>query len=145
MAGYSDLTPQEQARVRAQFENTETTDERRVELLKLLQISSDEAKIGPRCPRCKHTPFFVPYDYALLEGHVYSDAGMNERRITNYCEFCFDLVTAEPEDESGWGEAPEDVLLCTFQDETGHCSLSYGHDDEHLINPRKQEPVDPPL
>lgn len=140
--GYQDLTEEERARVRAQFYAEDTTRERRIELLRLMQTSADEMQLGTRCPRCKHYPFYVPHNEALLEGHVYSQAGMDELPISRYCEFCFDLVTAESEEEE-WGEAPEDVLLCTFQDETGHCVLSYGHDEDHLINPRKPEAVNP--
>lgn len=32
-----------------------------------------------------------------------------------------------------WGERPEDVLLCTHQEELGHCSLHYGHGGRHVL------------
>lgn len=136
--GYQELSEKERARVREQFYAEDTPREKRVELIRLMQNSADEIKMGPQCPRCKHYLYFVPHDEALLEGHVYSEAGMQEISISGYCEFCFDLITAESDKEE-WGEAPEDVLLCTFQDETGHCALSYGHDGDHLINPRKEK------
>ena len=97
---YQDLSETERARVREQFYNPETTDERRVELLRLMQTSADDLKMGRQCPRCKHYPYFAPHDEALLEGHVYSDAGMEELKITGYCEFCFDLITKEPDEET---------------------------------------------
>jgi hypothetical protein len=110
MSGYQDLSETERARVRAQFNNPETTDERRTDLLRLIQTSADEARMGRQCPRCKHFPYFAPHDKALLEGHVYSDDGMAEIGITGYCEFCFDLITAEPdEEEPTLGERLEDL------------------------------------
>lgn len=103
---YQDLSEIERARVRAQFYNPDTPRERQIELLRLMQTSADDLKMGRRCPRCKHYPFFVPHDEALLEGHVYSELGMNEVNITGYCEFCFDLVTKEPDEEV------DDSTLC---------------------------------
>lgn len=99
MAYFDDLTDEERMALQHEFEERDTTRERRIELLTLLQEGSDEAKMGPPCPRCKHYPFYAPHDEALLEGHVYSHAGLSERRITGYCEFCFDLVTAEPDED----------------------------------------------
>ena len=99
--GYQDLTEVERARVREQFYNPETTREKRIELLTMMQNSADEVKMGRQCPRCKHFPFYAPHDEALIEGHVYSEEGMAEIGITGYCEFCFDLVTKEP-DEGEW-------------------------------------------
>lgn len=103
--GYQELSEEERARVREQFYNPETTRERRIELLRLMQTSADEVQMGRRCPRCKHYPYFAPHDEALLEGHVYSQDGMAELGITGYCEFCFDLVTAEPDEEEEDDEA----------------------------------------
>lgn len=98
--GYQDLTEEERGRVREQFYAEDTTREKRVELIRLMQNSADEVKMGRPCARCKHYPFFVPHDEALLEGHVYSQAGMQELPISGYCEFCFDLVTKEPDEET---------------------------------------------
>lgn len=99
--GYQELSEAERERVRTTFYAEDTTRERRIELIRLLQTSADEAKMSRPCPRCKHYPYFVPHDEALLEGHVYSQAGMDELPITGYCEFCFDLVTKEPDEEDG--------------------------------------------
>ena len=108
---YQDLSEEERARVRDQFYNPETTNEKRVELLRLMQNSADEAQMGRRpCPRCKHWPFFAPHDEALLEGHVYSDAGMEELKITGYCEFCFDLITKEPDEETRGDEWKQQAI-----------------------------------
>ena len=43
--------------------------------------------------------FFVAADKAYLEGHVYSDAGLREVNITGYCEWHFDMFTADPDEE----------------------------------------------
>lgn len=34
-----------------------------------------------------------------------------------------------------WGEAPEDVLLCLYQNEAGYCSKPFGHEDQHDVRP----------
>lgn len=104
--GYQNLSEAERERVRATFYAEDTTREKRIELIRLMQTSADEVKMGRRCTRCHHYPYFVPHDEALLEGHVYSQAGMDELPISGYCEFCFDLVTKEP-DEEEWD--PEEV------------------------------------
>lgn len=85
--------------LQVEFDDRATTDERRVELLTLLREAADEVKMGSPCPKCKHIPFYAPHDEPLIEGHVYSRDGLQEIRITGYCEFCFDLITAEPDEE----------------------------------------------
>lgn len=99
MSYFEDLSPEGKAALQKEFETDTTTRERRIELLTFLQEASDEAKMGRPCPRCKHYPFFAPHDEALIEGHVYTHDGIAEIRITGYCEFCFDLITAEPDEE----------------------------------------------
>lgn len=62
---------------------------------------------SPVCVHCNKTGYYYPADKAYAPGHVYSEAGMIEfTRITSVCEFCFDHITAEPEDEDE-GPAPE--------------------------------------
>lgn len=39
-----------------------------------------------------------------------------------------------------WGERPEDVLLCTHQEELGHCSLPYGHGGWHVLPSAESRP-----
>lgn len=102
MSTFQDLSDEGKMALQVEFEKRDTTDERRVEILTLVREGADEAKMGPVCPKCKHYSFFAPHDEALIEGHVYSRDGMAEIRITGYCEFCFDLITAEPEDEDGF-------------------------------------------
>lgn len=127
---YQDLSETERSRVREQFYNPETTRERRIELLRLMQTSADEVKMGRQCPRCKHYPFFAPHDEALLEGHIYSQAGMDELPITGYCEFCFDLVTKESdEEEPDTYEARHDAI-----DDVQNSSLVMIGEDELNID-----------
>jgi hypothetical protein len=104
MSKFEDLTAEEKQAAQDEFENKDTTRERRIELLEMVREGADEAEMGVRCPRCRHYPFFAPHDEALIEGHVYSHDGVAEIRITGYCEFCFDLITEEPEeeDEDAW-------------------------------------------
>lgn len=99
MSTFNDLSDDGKLALRHEFENSATTRERRIEILTLVREGANEVKVGPRCPRCKNYSFFAPHDEALIEGHVYSRDGLAEIRITGYCEFCFDLITAEPEEE----------------------------------------------
>lgn len=99
MSTFEDMSPEEKAAVQRVFNHEDTTQELRIEILTLLQEGADEAAIRLPCPRCKHYPFFAPHDEALIEGHVYSHEGVAEVRITGYCEFCFDLITQEPDEE----------------------------------------------
>lgn len=99
MSRFDDLSLEARMRLQREFEKSTTTRERRIQMLTLLQEGADEAKMSRPCPRCRHHPFFASHDEALIEGHVYSNDGIAELRITGYCEWCFDLVTAEPEDE----------------------------------------------
>ena len=108
MSTFNDLSDEEKAALKAEFENQATTRERLIELLTLLQEGANEAGMGRRCPRCKNFLFYAPSDEALLEGHVYSRDGLAEIRITGFCEFCFDLITAEPEEEEdNWPDKAE--------------------------------------
>lgn len=95
MSYFEDLSAERKAELQREFESKHTTEERRIELLTYLQEAADEAEMSRPCPRCKHRPFFAPFWKTLIEGHVYSHDGMEELKITGYCEFCFDLVTEE--------------------------------------------------
>lgn len=101
MSTFNDMTLDQKMACQVEFENPDTTRERRIELLTLLQEGSDESQMNRPCPRCKHVPFYAPYDEALIEGHVYTHDGLLELQITGYCEYCFDLITKEPDEEDG--------------------------------------------
>ena len=99
MSYFEDLSPEGKQALQDEFNSERTTRERRVEILGYLRDTSNEAQISRPCPRCKNVPFYAPHGEALIEGHVYSRDGVAEIRITGYCEFCFDLVTQEPDEE----------------------------------------------
>lgn len=107
MSYFQDLSPAGKQALHAEFEREDTTDERRVEILTLVRDGANEAQMGPKCPRCGNYSFHAPWDHALIEGHVYSNDGAREIYITGYCEFCFDLVTEEPDEEDWQGDAPD--------------------------------------
>lgn len=99
MSYFEDLSPGEKQALQDEFNSEGTTRERRAEILGYLRDGANEAQMGRQCPRCKNYPFFATHDEALIEGHVYSGDGVRELQITGYCEFCFDLVTQEPDEE----------------------------------------------
>lgn len=101
MSTFNDLSLDDKMVLKVEFDHRDTPRERRAEILTLLREGANEAEMGTRCPKCKNYPFFAPHDEAIIEGHVYSHDGMEELRITGYCEFCFDKITQEP-DEDDW-------------------------------------------
>jgi hypothetical protein len=96
---FENMSDEDKVAFRREFETQTTTKERRVELLTLLQEAANESKLGRPCPVCGNHLFYAPHTEALIAGHVYSNEGLMEVRITGYCEFCFDRITAEPEEE----------------------------------------------
>lgn len=86
-------------KMRIEFEKESTTDERRIEiLLKVQEFAAEETTAT--CVHCKKHIVACPYEYALIEGHTYSADGEREYYITKLCEWCFDNITAEPEEAS---------------------------------------------
>lgn len=47
------------------------------------------------CLFCNQTVYFKLDTEARSKGHIYSEAGKREFRISGVCEACFDEVTAE--------------------------------------------------
>lgn len=45
----------------------------------------------------EHAIVYMPDTRARAPGHVYSPAGVREINITMTCEWCFDMMAAEPE------------------------------------------------
>jgi len=43
--------------------------------------------------------FYYPYSHGLMPGHIYSELGIYEYRISRSCEYHFDEWTAEPEED----------------------------------------------
>jgi hypothetical protein len=64
---------------------------------------SEHAEKTKRCLEGEPV-FYYGGDHARDPGHIYSEAGSREFRISGLCEFHFDLFTAEPEDEEGGQE-----------------------------------------
>jgi len=84
-------------KLRAEWEASATTEERRTEIAGEVQtLAADKSRT---CLHCKKEIVYLPHHTALIEGHVYSLDGYTEVSITGLCEFCFDRITAEPEEE----------------------------------------------
>jgi hypothetical protein len=90
----------ELTRMHEEFIAMATTEERRAEILTKMRGFAEEEMPESRCIQCKHTGFYAPYSYALIEGHCYSHDGMVDyTRITMMCEFCFDKIHEYDEDD----------------------------------------------
>lgn len=76
---------------RREFYEDATTDERRVEILTIIRGWAEEEMPESKCISCGHAGIGIPYEYALIEGHCYSEAGEKDyQSITKQCEYCFD-------------------------------------------------------
>ena len=75
------------------FNHPTTTDETRKELLKELQRRAEESTPDKACrfSEEKEVVFFAEWDEALIPGHIYSKEGLEEYRISQTCEYHFDL------------------------------------------------------
>jgi hypothetical protein len=62
-----------------------------------LALLATEDTGNERCVQ-KEAVFYLPYHKALLPGHIYSDAGLREFKISHCCEYHFDEWVKE-EDE----------------------------------------------
>ena len=51
------------------------------------------------CIDCGNAPFYAPDSIARRPGHIYSQAGKREFKISQLCEFCFDAMFSEEDDE----------------------------------------------
>lgn len=85
--------------LRREFYDVKTTEKRLVEIVGTVQELASGSNYGLRCCYCDEFVVYLPHDKALKKGHIYSDPGKAEYGITRMCEYCFDKVTAEPEDE----------------------------------------------
>lgn len=79
------------------WNNPSTTERQRKALLRYsrIVINTQFAQEAPRCVECKQPFIYVPNFGALIEGHIYSGAGLREVKITQLCEFCFDEITRD--------------------------------------------------
>lgn len=74
-----------------EFEDENTTDDRRVEILTLMRSFAEQEMPDATCIYCKQVGIYAPYTHALIEGHCYTQDGVRDfTRITGVCEFCFD-------------------------------------------------------
>lgn len=84
---------------RAKWESKDTTTEERIKILTDMQDMANQEGYDSTCIRCKELVILLPHNEAVGEGHIYSEAGINEYQITRLCEYCFDDITVEDEEE----------------------------------------------
>lgn len=95
----------------AEFMDAKTTDRRRVEIALEVQSYAAEEMPESKCLDCGKNGIYLPYGYALIQGHCYSHDGMIEyTSISRFCEYCFDKMCAagDPDDESIPAVGPRD-------------------------------------
>lgn len=76
------------------FKEPFTEEDKKVleEVIKPLKEAAEKAKDIGRCIEGEAI-FWHEYHRALAPGHIYSEAGRNEFRISRLCEYHFDSVT----------------------------------------------------
>ena len=72
---------------------------------------------SPKCMNCGKTGFYYPADHAYVEGHCYTLAGATEfASISQCCEFCFDKMFKEREEDEVEASALIDPEVEQLQD-----------------------------
>lgn len=84
--------------LKREYLDPNTTPARKVEICAVAQDLAERYD-SQKCIQCKTRMFYAQDTEARIPGHIYSAAGLKEAGITYLCEFCFDQITAEPEDE----------------------------------------------
>lgn len=55
------------------------------------------------CINCGHEVFWEKSRRGKRPGHIYSEAGLKEYKISGMCEYCFDkLMEVEDDEEEEW-------------------------------------------
>jgi hypothetical protein len=89
--------------------NALKTDEEKVAALEVLregaqQMGASKADLShydqmAKCMVCKKYVFFCEDEYSRIEGHIHSWMGQKEMGISGCCEYCFDKMFAEPDED----------------------------------------------
>lgn len=66
----------------------------------------DNAKLSGTCVACRQPFYYKPAEKAEAHGHVYSEMGLKETRISGLCEYCFDEIADDRDDK--WGDEEDD-------------------------------------
>jgi len=80
------------------------TKEDDIEALEQCKVLATAAKVEHEAGRYEavcvmgEPVFYFDWPHALMPGHIYSEAGMDEFTISRSCEYHFDEWTKEPED-----------------------------------------------
>lgn len=90
------------------------------------QLALAEKFGSPKCMKCKKPVVYAPHAHAICEGHVYSELGYREMRISRMCEYCFDNM---PELDDGY----EDVSFLNYEEE--HNIPTVSNPDAPTIHP----------
>jgi hypothetical protein len=87
----------------AESEVSVTSEPSDLELVRAAQAVASGERDALHCIQCQWVIVFWPYGRALCPGHVYSEAGRREVAITYLCEWCFDEIAVEPDEDEEEG------------------------------------------
>lgn len=78
-----------------------TIAERDIFMLDQATAMAERAKTAETgtCTICEQKVFFLDHDVPLVAGHIYSEGGRAEFKISGSCEHCFDMAFAEADDK----------------------------------------------
>lgn len=82
-----------------QWEHPETTDNDRLGILEDMKEIAESDGYYLKCSKCRELVIYLPLDHPVGMGHIYSDDGVREYDITRLCEYCFDEITKEPDED----------------------------------------------
>jgi len=101
---YFDIEPPNHAQ---RWRGVELTDEEVTEATehaeKMYAAALDEHTKGWYTQVCVagEPVFYMDFKFGLIPGHIYSELGMEEFKISRSCEYHFDEWTREPDEEEG--------------------------------------------
>jgi hypothetical protein len=66
-------------------------------------LADHDADVRPTCYLGGEPVFWYPWERSLVPGHIRSESGRREYKISKCCEYCFDKAFATSE-SSEWSE-----------------------------------------
>lgn len=89
-----------------------TREQEQATLDRLRQMKEQAEQEESPTKKCVEGEFmlFVEWERALMPGHIYSESGIAEARISGSCEYHFDKWFATDEDANVWDKATQTAV-----------------------------------
>lgn len=84
---------------------------------------------APKCRSCGKPIVYLANNESLVQGHIYSQPGLSEARITGMCEFCYDEAVESSEENECTCDMPcceVDIGIGIITCGSQHCRVHRG-------------------